>query len=118
MRILRNDLSMMSHEDLSYFEVHKKYGYDRHVSERKERGYFDCTIWTVGESYPIAYHVQCVLAGYGAYFYDRSLSRFEGATLGYIGRAKLYGGLNDSLRMIIEGIANDFLKDRERYCSN
>lgn len=39
----------------------ENYDYDMPVKEREEMGLLWCRAWTVGSTYPIAYHVKCMI---------------------------------------------------------
>ena len=107
---LRNDLSMMKHEKLKYREAFDKYKYDYDSNEIRERGFVTCTVWTVGDDYPVAQHVECKLGGYGSY---KSFDKFSYSSLGFSNSIKADEEARVSIRMIIENISSLFLETRD-----
>ena len=127
---LKNDLSMIEHRSESRiafltrtsvlnpdgsFKPGMKFT-EVEAAERdrmmRERGQVDCTIWTVGKSYPIASHVTCKLYPWTKGFIR---NEFKQAVLGYSNLADLEDQVRDSLRMIIESISMDILETKDMF---
>ena len=109
---LRNDLSMINHEALSSLNALKKFQFDFESFEMKERGKVRCHIWTVGDDFPVARHIECELSGYGSY---RGRSEFSQSSLGYLSATNANEDTRLSLRGIIAEISADFLETRDWF---
>ena len=108
---LRNDLSMVKHEALGFFEAFKKFEFNFNSQKMKKRGKVGCHIWTVGDDFPVARHIECELSGYGRY---GGKSEFSQSNLGYSNAADANDSTRSALRGIIAEISANFLEARDR----
>ena len=79
-------------------------------NELNRRGVFECTVWTIGKNYPVAYHVSCVLSGMGEY--KVGSDRYETAFLGYTSAQKIDARLDEAIRNAVASISNSLLEHR------
>jgi hypothetical protein len=68
--------------------------------ETWEIGLFECDVWTVGTTYPIAFHVQCAGGSMDA------PNHWQYANLGYGPKDKIAGAVREVLHSIVTEYAN------------
>lgn len=103
---IRNDISSLEHEVLSFDEAIKKYNFDMGSKELKERIALQCKVWWVGNDFPVAQHVECSLWGYGSY--KGFEVEMETSILGYSNSRILIEQTKDSVRSIVGTLASAF----------
>ena len=118
---LRNDLSKIKHKYKNFNDLLDDYAkslrlsdlldlneyYKKQSSELKKHAKVNCRIWTVGNDYPIAFHVMCNLKGmttYGCGFCDD----LNGSCLGITSLKRAKSDIEESVRDIITSICSDF----------
>jgi hypothetical protein len=86
-------------------------GPPRDGTERlSQLGFLTCEVWTVGEEYMVAYHVDC---NAGSYLMPRMPgSLWNRAILGYGPKDQIREAVHNGLRMMIEQFAVTFFKVR------
>jgi hypothetical protein len=73
-------------------------------------GFLACEVWTVGEEYIVAYHVDC---NAGSYFMSKTPgSLWNRAILGYGPKDEVSGAIHKGLRSMVEQFATSFFKVR------
>lgn len=73
-------------------------------------GFFTCEVWTVGEEYMVAYHMDC---NAGSYLMPRMPgSLWNRAILGYGPKDQIPDAVHNGLRAMVEQFAVTFLKVR------
>lgn len=107
---MRNDMSFLQHEVKSFNEAVDEF-FEKSRRELRRRGQVGCTIWTVGDDYPVAMHVECKLSGYGVG--SSFFSEFETAGLGYSSAREVKTQAEDFIREQIQTIASDFFETRD-----
>ena len=113
---LRNDLSMIRHDTAHFETVAEKHNWNDRDIELLRRGALYCRIWTVGDDYPVAFHINCRLWGYGDYKF-KALSKFEYSFLGYNSKERLDDEIDKVLRDIVADIASQFLSAKDKTMS-
>ena len=100
---LRRDIPTVEHEVLSYIDAIGKYGFDS--PDINERAGYSCFVWTVGNDYPVAYHVECEVHSYGS---GRShwKSNTQNAVLGYDSSENVPQTIDQKLEDFIEDLAS------------
>lgn len=74
-------------------------------------GFLTCEVWTVGEEYIVAYHLDC---NAGSYVMPRTPgSLWNRAILGYGPRDEISEAVHKGLRSMIEQFAATFFRDRD-----
>ena len=107
---LRNDLSMIRHENIKTMDPITKL--ELTPSDMRKRGYVICLVWTVGDDYPAAMHVECTLFGHG----DFSIREdFSSSMLGFSNSDKSNELARRMIRDNIEDLSADFLEARDRF---
>ena len=101
---------MVKHETLSYWDALAKYKFDTQSPEMKKRGHIACTVWTVGDDYPVAQYVECELFGYGDYSLRPNFSQ---ESLGYSNASRADEQVRGAIRGIIAEISSVFLEARD-----
>ena len=91
-RTLANALEMKFLQDFAFLQAN--FAFDKSY-ETWEIGLFDCEAWTVGHTYPIAFHLQCVA---GSMDEPR---HWRYATLGYGPKEKIAETIRKALDAII-----------------
>lgn len=73
-------------------------------------GFLSCEVWTVGEEYIVAYHVDC---NAGSYFMSKTPgSLWNRAILGYGPKDEVSAVVHNGLRSMVEQFAASFFKAR------
>jgi hypothetical protein len=75
------------------------FGFDK-TYETWEIGLFECDVWTVGSTYPIAFHVQCAGGSMDA------PGHWQYANLGYGPKDKIAGAVREVLHSIVTEYAS------------
>jgi hypothetical protein len=101
---LRNDLSEFNQDVLSFDDALRTLNYPS--IETKRRARVVCTVWLVGETYPVARHVECEMTGYGPY--DGLQMDISQAVLGYGSSQDIVESTKDAIRIIIGDMASRF----------
>ena len=106
---LRNDLSFLRHEGLSFKEfVMVKAPGD------KEKAYLECSVVTASDSaYPVAIYVSCLLSSMGDY--ERSWGEVEGKALSYTSSTGLLVTTKEMLSDAVEAIAINFFEAQDLH---
>lgn len=106
-KALQKDFSFMRQEAIRISAIYKM-----PVRERIKRGLFQCSLWTVGDDYPIAYHMACGLVGYGdGAGFAANLLKQE--FLGVASKATISGAVRKNFDKAVADIAETFLKYRK-----
>lgn len=80
------------------------------VERLSEAGFFTCEVWTVGEEYIVAYHLDCDA---GSYLLPRTPGRlWNRSLLGYGPKDDVSGTIRKGLHAMIEQFAETFYKVR------
>jgi hypothetical protein len=74
-------------------------------SEKKKKGSLWIKVWTVGENYPVAYHIKCKAGNYFDYFWEQEV-------LGYGSKENVPNSIKESVGELIEQLAIDFFTTR------
>ncbi len=69
-------------------------------------GYLWCQVWTVGDSYPVAYHVQCRMGNM------KNLQILSDANLGYGNKDAAIRAVHNALDRIVTNFAKTFFRVR------
>ena len=77
---------------------------------RRAHGFFTCEVWTVGEQYIAAYHVDCNAGSYTAQKNPGSL--WNQAILGYGPRDEVSDAVRKGVRAMVELFAATFVTAR------
>lgn len=76
-----------------------------------ELGFLSCEVWTVGEEYIVAYHVDCNAGSYVKSKLPGSL--WNRAILGYGPKDEVSAAIHNGLRSMVEQFATSFFKARK-----
>jgi hypothetical protein len=77
-----------------------------HVRDPEKVGYFWCGVWTVGDNYPVAYHVECRAGSFA------NSSILKDAVLGYGNKKNVPDTVKESISNIVSEFAIRFFKTR------
>lgn len=118
----KNDLSFLSQEVASPTEISEEYSTDTYYGDEFNWGWraangipvrynfqllrrvlIECKVWTVGDDYPIAFHVECRLLPISFNNID-GYHGLEQAVLGYSNTTNLEESVKDALKLTIEGL--------------
>lgn len=111
---LKNDLSMYKHETKSSDDLFKEsMDNDDDNDEGKNRGEMICSIWTVGDKFPIAYHIECELSSMSV-SNPHMCCPIRRAVLGISSENEIKNRAEEMLRSMITDISVDLIESRER----
>jgi hypothetical protein len=77
------------------------------IDEQKKVGIMHINIWTVGDDYPVAYHIEI----FSGPFYDESI--YNNAVLGYDAADNIEKIVKETITKMIEELAITYFKIRE-----
>lgn len=73
---------------------------------RSERGDISITVWTVGDDYPISFHLEISAGNYS------NLGQYKTAILGYSSKSKIQNSVKESISTLLDDLAISFFKAR------
>jgi hypothetical protein len=78
--------------------------------ERAKRGIIEIKIWTVGDDYPIAFHIEIRAGNYAGDY--SNMSQYKSAILGYDSKSKIQNTTKESISELVDELAVSFFKAR------
>lgn len=89
---------------------YKKTSFEKIMEENKEkqsdRGDISIIVWTVGDDYPIAFHIEISAGNYS------NLGQYETAILGYGSEQKITESVKESISELVDDLAIAYFKAR------
>ena len=112
----RNDMSFLAHETVSPSEVYEvSYAMDKPkgLYYRQRRASASCHVWTFGNDFPIAIHIECGLQGFGPYESNDDATALRQSSLGYSSKEGAYLHVKEGIAELISRISSTFFDRRD-----
>ena len=105
----KKHIPILQHEILPFDEAMAKHDFAPESIDLTKKVGIYCHLWTVGNIYPIAYHINCSMRSYG---YDGGVNYEykDNAYLGYCNEKDLYAEVVAALSKKIKGFGTKFYK--------
>ncbi|MEQ8710494.1 MAG: hypothetical protein RIC36_16025 [Rhodospirillales bacterium] len=113
-------MSILDHETLSVVDAAKEVSESEKIADpfyhkaMLSKGIVNCHVWTIGDNYPMAFHVECELRSMG-FSREWTISSYEHQMLGYGRKDAIKDQVKESIQSIVRKISEDFLQDRLTY---